>query len=84
MLLPVTDVPEFEPRDDEYAYAAVADHLALRIEAGQLQPGARLPGERDLAAEYGVALGTVRRAVRELVTRELVRVLPSRGTFVKR
>ena len=64
--------------------AAMADHVAARIEAGELQPGARLPGERDLAKEYGVALGTARRAVKELAERGLVRVLPGRGTFVTR
>jgi DNA-binding GntR family transcriptional regulator len=80
----VTDVPDFDPAADEYVYAAMADHVAARIEAGQLQPGARLPGERDLAKEYGVALGTARRAVKELAERGLVRVLPGRGTFVTR
>jgi DNA-binding GntR family transcriptional regulator len=80
----VTDVPDFDPAADEYVYATMADHVAARIEAGQLQPGARLPGERDLAKEYGVALGTARRAVKELAERGLVRVLPGRGTFVTR
>ena len=61
----------------------MADHVAARIEAGQLRPGARLR-ERDLAKEYGVALGTARRAVKELAERGLVRVLPGRGTFVTR
>jgi DNA-binding GntR family transcriptional regulator len=62
----------------------VAGHIAARIEAGDLQPGARLPGERDLAVEYGVALMTARRAIRDLRERGLVRTLPSKGTFVTR
>jgi GntR family transcriptional regulator len=60
----------------------IADHLAARIAAGNLPPGARLPGERDLAAEYGVAVGTARRAVSELRTRGLAVTLPAKGTFV--
>ena len=35
-----------------------------------------LPGERALAEEYGVALGTIRRAIEELTARGLVIVLP--------
>ena len=84
MLLPVTDVPDFDPAADEYVYIAVADHLEARIASGELQPGARLPAERELAREYGVAIGTARRAVKELASRGLVRVLPGRGTFVSR
>jgi DNA-binding GntR family transcriptional regulator len=60
----------------------VADHIAARISAGELQPGARLPGERDLAVEYGVSLGTGRRAVADLRKRGLVETLAALGTFV--
>jgi DNA-binding GntR family transcriptional regulator len=63
-------------------YVLVADHIAARIAAGELAPGARLPAERDLAAEYDVALGTARRAVEELRGRGLVVTLPAKGTFV--
>ena len=63
-------------------YAKVADHVALRIAAGELEPGAMLPAERDMAEEYGVAVGTVRRAVGELRDRGLVVTLPAKGTFV--
>ena len=48
-----------------------------------LPQGGRLPNERDLAAEYGVAVGTARRAVRELAARELVRIMPGRGVVVR-
>lgn len=77
-------VPPFDPDAGEpaYVYARVADHLAARIAAGELSAGAKLPGERDLAAEYGVALGTARRAVSELRERGLVVTLPAKGTFV--
>ncbi|MEU1731379.1 winged helix-turn-helix domain-containing protein [Streptosporangium sp. NPDC020145] len=78
----MTAVPPFEPGPAQYVYAALADHIARRIEAGDLNPGARLPGERDLAEEYGVALGTVRRAVEELRERGLVVTLPAKGTYV--
>ena len=60
----------------------VADHVAARIAAGELAPGAMLPSERDMAAEYGVAIGTVRRAVDELRARGLVVTLASKGSYI--
>jgi GntR family transcriptional regulator len=65
-----------------YAYSQVAGHLQARIDAGELAPGARLAGERELAAEYGVALGTIRRALQELRGRGSVVTTPSKGTFI--
>jgi GntR family transcriptional regulator len=78
-------VPPFDPATDEpdYLYARMADHLEARIKAGDLAPGGRLPGERDLAAEYEVAIGTARRAVQELRERGLAVTLPAKGTFIK-
>ena len=66
----------------EYAYRQVANHLEARIRAGELAVGARLPGERELAAEYEVALGTVRRALQEMRERGHVVTTPSKGTFI--
>jgi GntR family transcriptional regulator len=86
MLRCMTDVPEWDPDagGPAYVYMRLADHLAARIASGELPADARLPGERDLAAEYGVALGTARRAVEELRDRGLVVTLPGKGTFVTR
>jgi GntR family transcriptional regulator len=76
-------VGEFVLRDGpDYAYSQVASHIEARIEAGDLSPGARLPGERDLAAEYQVALGTIRSALRILRERGRVITTPSKGTFI--
>jgi DNA-binding GntR family transcriptional regulator len=80
----VSDVPKFDPDAGQpgYVYMRVADHVAARIDAGELRPGVRLPGERELAEEYGVALGTARRALVELRDRGLVVTLPGKGTFI--
>lgn len=77
------DAPPWEPTQTAYIYAQMADHLAARIACGNLPPGSRLPGERELAEDYGVAIGTARRAVRELRDRGLVATLPAKGTFVR-
>lgn len=74
--------PLIDPSAAVYVYVQVADHLAERIASGNLPIGARLPGERDLAEEYGIATGTARRAVQELRDRGLAVTLPAKGTFV--
>lgn len=75
-------VPAFELRGAAYHYMQVADHVAARIRAGQLNPDARLAGERAMAEEYGVAIGTIRRAVEELRDRGYLITLPAKGTYV--
>jgi GntR family transcriptional regulator len=80
----VVKVPRFDVSalGAVYVYVGVADHIAARIEAGELMSGARLPAERDLAADYQVAVGTARRAVQELRDRGLVVTLPAKGTYI--
>lgn len=77
-----SEVPEFSPSGPQIVYVAVADHIAARIEAGEIRPGAKLPAERDLAAEYGVAYMTVRRATVLLRERGLIVTVHGRGTYV--
>ncbi|GAA1021450.1 hypothetical protein Aple_073760 [Acrocarpospora pleiomorpha] len=76
------DIPPFDPQGAVYVYAAMADHIAARIAAGDLRPGTRLLGERALAEEYGVSIGTARRAVEVLRRRGLVVTLAAKGTYV--
>lgn len=45
---------------------AVADHLRLRIHRGDVSPGERLPSERELAEQLGVARISLREAIRQL------------------
>ena len=70
-----------DPDSPVLAYVQVADDLAGRISRGEL--AGRLPAERDLASEYGVAYGTIRRAMEVLRERGLVESVHGRGTFVK-
>ena len=76
------DGPRFDPRGPGLVYMLIADDIAAQIGHGELGPGARLPGEAALAAEYGAARMTVRRAIRELRERGLVIVVTGKGTYV--
>jgi GntR family transcriptional regulator len=78
----VSNRPPIDPARPVHVYVQLADHIAARIAAGDLQPGARLPAERDLAAEYGVSTDTVRRAVAVLRERALIVTLTGRGSYV--
>ncbi|MBF8187300.1 winged helix-turn-helix transcriptional regulator [Nonomuraea sp. K274] len=63
-------------------YVRVAEHLAARIESGDLRPGQKLPPERELATEYGVAYHTIRKAMQILRDRHMIASVHGRGTFV--
>lgn len=47
-------------------HQAIIDHLRREISLGRLLPGDRLPAERKLAEQYGVARETLRQALRVL------------------
>jgi GntR family transcriptional regulator len=64
-------------------YAALAAALRARIVAGEWPPGTALPAEDRLAAEHGVALGTLRRALELLADEGLIDRRQGRGTFVR-
>ncbi len=60
----------------------IVNTIEARIRSGALAPGARLPTQRILAEQHGVALNTATRAVRLLAARGLVSGEVGRGTFV--
>src|SRR5690606_41570766 len=55
--------------------ASIYRDLTRQILSGALAPGSRLPGERELAAQYKTNRNTLRQAVRRL---EQMRLLPVR------
>ncbi|MET7928270.1 GntR family transcriptional regulator [Streptomyces sp. NPDC005349] len=64
-------------------YLQIADDLAAQIQSGALAAGAPVPSESDLMARYGVASGTVRKAVAELRATQLIETHHGRGSFVR-
>ncbi len=63
-------------------YEQLRRQLAELIESAVLQPGERLPPLRQLAADLGLAVGTVARAYRELDSAGLINSRHGGGTRV--
>jgi GntR family transcriptional regulator len=63
-------------------YLQLAAILREGIERGEYQPGRKLPSENRLLQEYGLARGTIRKAMRVLADEGLVEVVGGRGVFV--
>lgn len=63
-------------------YKALAEAIDLAIDQGELEPGRKLPPQRDLAYQLGVTVGTISRAYALAEQRGLVRGEVGRGTFV--
>jgi GntR family transcriptional regulator/MocR family aminotransferase len=60
----------------------IAGEIRNAIAAGRLQPGSRLPSWHDLAAQLGVARGTVRAAYERLSDEQLIASAGAAGTHV--
>jgi GntR family transcriptional regulator len=69
-----SDVPSFEQ---------LADVLRQQIASGELAPGAAVPSQTELAATYGVGVGTARNALGELVSEGLITGGRGRGRIVR-
>jgi len=75
---------ELEPIRRTKVYAEVASQIHRLIAEGHLEPGDRLPPERELAETFGVSRTSVRDAIRVLEMRGLVEPRHGEGTLVRR
>ena len=63
-------------------YLQLRDALAERIANGEWKPTAAIPNESDLAREFGVSAGTMRKALDLMEAERLLTRRQGRGTFV--
>ena len=63
-------------------YREVKRQMMEALSGGEWKPGDAIPAERRLAERYGVSIGTVRRAIDELVAENILIRQQGRGTFV--
>lgn len=71
-----------EPDSDVPVYVQLADILREKIRDGTYPPHRAIPSIRTLQQEYGVADGTVQKAVQILRDEGLVHTVIGRGVFV--
>lgn len=63
-------------------YEQVRARLIEAISAGRWRPGEAIPSEGELARSFGVAIGTIRKAVDTLVAEQALVRHQGRGTYV--
>lgn len=61
----------------------VANRIVEMIRRNEFEPGTRIPSEFELADEFAVGRGTVREAVKLLVSRNVLEIRRAKGTFVR-
>ncbi len=61
----------------------IVDALHQSILSGQFKPGEKLPGQRELAGQFGASLTSVREAISILAATGVISVTPGRGTIVR-
>lgn len=69
--------PTFSP-----LYRQIKDFMIRSLEAGEWGPGDAIPSEGELAARFNVSQGTVRKAIDEMASENLLIRRQGKGTFV--
>jgi GntR family transcriptional repressor for pyruvate dehydrogenase complex len=77
-------LPNVEPIRREPLAAEVARRLVDYLLSGGVEPGGRMPSERQLAEAFGVGRSAVREAIAALTLIGLIEVRHGDGTYLKR
>ena len=65
-------------------YIQIAELVARQIEAGLLAEGQRLPPEREMARQHGVAVGTLRKSLARLTAMGHLQRRQGSGNYIRR
>jgi DNA-binding transcriptional regulator YhcF (GntR family) len=74
---------ELDPDDPRSESQQIANQLRAAILTGKLKPADRLPSQPELAARYGVARETIKKALSLLASERLIVSRQGSGTFVR-
>lgn len=64
-------------------YLQISELLIRDIAAGRLIDGSRLPPEREMAADLGIAVGTLRQALKVLADKGLLESIQGSGNYIR-
>ncbi|MFK0385685.1 GntR family transcriptional regulator [Agrobacterium sp. NPDC090273] len=64
-------------------YLQIAEMLVREVAAGRLIDGEKLAPERDMAADLGIAVGTLRKSLAELQERGLLERIQGSGNYIR-
>lgn len=64
-------------------YVQISEMLIRDIAAGRLLEGERLPPERDMAADLGISVGTLRKALSELTRKGMLYRVQGSGNYIR-
>jgi DNA-binding FadR family transcriptional regulator len=73
---------EAAPGVQRKKFQVISEHLELQIFLGKLQPGDKIPSERDLMAQFGAGRSSVREALFTLQRKGLLAVRPGAAARV--
>ena len=84
LFLSPSSVDESNPATPAFSplYQQIKGLILQSLQSGEWKPGEAIPSEMDLATRYRVSQGTVRKAIDELATSNLVVRRQGKGTFV--
>ena len=80
----VSRLPNVEPIKREPLATEIARRLVDYLLSGGVEPGERMPSERQLAQAFGVGRGAMREALKALTLLGLVEVRHGDGTYLKK
>lgn len=72
-----------EPIEKKSLYLRISDSIYSYIKVNRLQPGDKLPSERDMSGMLQTSRNSVREALRILEDRGIIVVKTGRGVFIK-
>jgi GntR family transcriptional repressor for pyruvate dehydrogenase complex len=78
----LNDITSIQPMSKDLLYMKVADAIYNYIKVNKLQPGDKIPSERDLAERFQIGRNSVREALRVLQNEQIIEVKIGKGVFV--